>query len=123
MRLIIERSQADKKGILGGHKGVAFTLLTHVEFDERERQLLDHYKMWEYSLFTRGSGQLPVTIRNLTDGDLQTVDNVEVLLNNENIVKRSLDQVPPLLSVLGSFGGREVVEYPRTDTRNGEDDS
>jgi hypothetical protein len=98
--------------MLGGHKGVAFTLATRLQFTEEEQQLLEHYKMWEYSLFTRG--QLPVTIRQLTQGDSQTVENVEILLGNEDIVKRALDQVPPLLSVLRSFGGDEVIEYPRT---------
>ena len=99
--------------MLGGHKGVAFTLSTRLEFADEERDLLDHYKMWDYSLFTRG--QLPVTIRQLATGEAQTVDNVEILLGNEDVVKRALDQVPPLLAVLRSFGGDEVIEYPRTD--------
>lgn len=111
MRLIVQRSQADKKGMLGGHKGVEFSLYSKVEFDDEERKLLDHYMMWSYSLFSRG--QLPITIRNLADGDSQTVGNVEILLSNENIVKQSLDKVPALLDVLRSFGGREVIEYPR----------
>jgi hypothetical protein len=46
MRLIIHRSQADVKGMLGGHKGVSFTLSTRLEFTEN---LLDHYKMWAAS--------------------------------------------------------------------------
>ena len=113
MRLIIHRSQADVKGMLGGHKGVSFTLSTRLEFTDEEQKLLDHYKMWSYSLFTRG--QLPVTIRQLEQGDSQSLANVEILLDNEDIVKRALDQVPPLLSVLRSFGGDEVIEYPRSD--------
>lgn len=120
MQLVIQRSQADKKGMLGGHKGVTFTLYTQIEFDPDERKLIDHYKMWNYSLFTRG--QLPVTIRDITEGEPQTVENVEILLRNEDIVKTSLDQVPPLLTVLRSFGGREVVAYPRSpDGLNGEE--
>jgi hypothetical protein len=111
VRLVINRSQADKKGMLGGHKGVSFTLSTRVQFTQEEQQLLDHYKMWEYSLFTRG--QLPVTIRTLAQGDSQTLENVEILLRNEEIVKVALDQIPPLLEVLRSFGGDEIVDYPR----------
>jgi hypothetical protein len=112
MRLSIKRSQADKRGMLGGHKGVTFTLACKVEFTSEERELLDHYKMWEYSLFTRGPG-IPVTISTLAQGDTQTVENVEVLLANEGVVKRGLDQIPPLLEVLRSFGGEETIEYPR----------
>lgn len=115
MQLIISRSQADKKGMLGGHKGVSFSLRTRVEFTQEEQQLLDHYKMWDYSLFSRGA--MPVTIRHLAQGDTQTVENVEILLRNEEIVKSALDQIPPLLAVLRSFGGDEVVTYPRDDQR------
>lgn len=112
MRLIISRRQADKKGMLGGHKGVSFTLTARIELTEDERRLLDHYKVWDYPLFTRGPG-VPITIRHLAQGDTQTVDNVEVLLRNEEIIKDALDNVPPLLDVLRSFGGDEVVAYPR----------
>ena len=45
-----------------------------------------------------------------------TVENVEVLLGNEDIVKRALDQIPLLLGVLRSFGGDEVIEYPLHST-------
>ncbi len=114
MKLVIHRSQADKKGMLGGHKGVAFTLATRLELTSEERELLDHYKMWEYALFHRS--QLPVTIRQLAGGDNQTLDNVEILLENENVVKRALDQVPPLFAVLRSFGGDEIIPYPRAMT-------
>lgn len=98
---------------MGGHKGVTFTLVTRLEFTSEERELIEHYKMWDYQLFTRGP--LPVTIRQLSGGDTQTMDNVEILLQNENVVKRALDQVPPLLDVLRSFGGDEVIDYPRDD--------
>lgn len=111
MRLIIRRSQADKKGMLGGHKGVTFSLATRVEFTNEERQLLDHYKMWDYSVMNRGG--LPITLRALAEGDSQTVENVEILLENEEVTKRALDAVPALLTVLGSFGGDEIIEYPR----------
>ena len=117
MRLIVNRGQYDKKGMMGGHKGVSFTLATRLEFTDEERQLLEHYKMWQYSLFTRGP--LPVTIRQLVEGDSQTVEDVEILLANEEIVKRSLDQVPPLLEVLRSFGGDEIIDYPRSGAERG----
>jgi hypothetical protein len=112
MKLVINRSQADKKGMMGGHKGVTFTLSTRITFSPEESELLEHYKLWQYPLFSRGP--LPVTIRQIADGDVQIVDNVEILLANEEIVKRALDHVPPLLDVLRSFGGEEVVTYPRS---------
>lgn len=117
MRLVINRSQAERKGVFGGHKGVAFTLSTQVEFTQEERQLLDHYKLWHYSIMSRGG--LPVTLRAMADGDSQTLEDVETLLSNEDVVKRSLDKIPHLFGVLRSFGGDEVIDYPRT----GDDDT
>lgn len=115
MRLIIRRSQADVKGVLGGHKGVRFTLETRVEFTAEERALLDHYQMWSYSVVTRGA--TPITLSLLSHGDPQTVDDVTTLLRNEAVLKDALDSVPPLLEVLRSFGGEEIVEYPRGDSQ------
>lgn len=111
MRLVINRSQADRKGVFGGHKGVAFTLSTRVEFTEEESQLLEHYRLWDYSVMTQGG--VPVTLRSMASGDTQTLDDVETLLSNEGVVKRSLDKIPQLFEVLRSFGGSEVVDYPR----------
>jgi hypothetical protein len=111
VRLVINRSQADRKGVFGGHKGVAFTLSTKVEFTQEERQLLDHYRLWDYSVLTQGG--MPVTLRAMASGDTQTLDDVETLLSNEGVIKRSLDKVPQLFEVLRSFGGSEVVDYPR----------
>ena len=112
MRLVINRSQADRKGVFGGHKGVAFTLSTQVEFTQEEQQLLDHYRVWGYSVLTQGG--LPVTLRDMANGDTQTLEDVETLLSNENVIKRSLDKIPRLFMVLRSFGGSEAVDYPRT---------
>jgi aminopeptidase N len=113
MRLVINRSQADVKGVFGGHKGVQFTLYTQVQFTDEETDLLNHYKLWDYSVMTRN--QMPVTIRTMAEGDRQTLQSVEVLLSNEEVVKSALDKVPPLLKVLRSFGGNTVIDYPRSE--------
>jgi hypothetical protein len=63
-------------------------------------------------------GALPVTLRSMAHGDSQTLDDVETLLSNEGVIKRSLDKIPALFEVLRSFGGNEVIDYPR----NGDDD-
>lgn len=112
MILVIHREQADMKGMFGGHRGVAFTLSTRLQFSDEERQLLDHYRMWYYPLFERGG--TPVSIRQLADGETETLHVVEVLLQREEALKRALDKIPPLLDVLRSFGGDEIIEYPRS---------
>lgn len=44
MRLIISRGQSDVKGILGGHKGVAFSLSCKVNLSPQEEELIKCYK-------------------------------------------------------------------------------
>jgi hypothetical protein len=111
MKLTIQRSQEARKGMLGGHKGVEFSLYTRVSFTGEERQLLDHYGMWNYCVMQQA--ELPVTLANLNQGRHQTLGDVAVLLQNEDQVKEALDPIPLLLEVLRSFGGDEVIEYPR----------
>ena len=111
MKLHIKRSQADVKGMFGGHKGGSFTLSLKLELSPEETSLIEKYAVWHYPLWERG--QLPVTIRDLVTGDVQTVTDVERLLRGESIAKRALDQLPPLFEVLRTFGGTEVISYPR----------
>ena len=60
MKLHIKRSQADVKGMFGGHKGVSFTLSLKLELSPEETSLIEKYAVWHYPLWERG--QLPVTI-------------------------------------------------------------
>lgn len=114
MQLVVERHQDAVKGMLGGHKGVRFTLRTLVQFSEEEQQLLTHYNMWGYSVMNKGG--IPVSLREMTEWRSESFEgnNIEILLKNEAVQKRSLDSVPALFDILRSFGGRDVVTYPRT---------
>lgn len=117
MKLIINRSQTEKKGMLGGHKGVAFTLRYRLELTPDEQALVEKYKLEYYPLTWKatpsGERQPDDTIASLTLGSAQTLTDVTTLLNNEEIVKKACDSLPPLFEVARSFGGDEVIEYPR----------
>ena len=117
MRLIINRSQADVKGMLGGHKGVQFTLGYRLELTEEERSLVERYKLAYYPLTWKTVGTLREPddmIANMVTGRTQTVTDVRTLIDNEQVIKNACDQLPPLFEVVRSFGGDEVVEYPRS---------
>jgi hypothetical protein len=111
MKLEIKRNQAEIKGMFGGHKGVEFSLSMKLVLTPEETAMVEQYSLWGYALWTRG--QLPVTVRTLVQGDHQTLSDVERLLRSERIAKESLDSLPVLFEVIKSFGGVEVVEYPR----------
>jgi hypothetical protein len=119
VKLIINRSQTEKKGMLGGHKGVDFTLGYRLELTEEEKALVDKYKLHFYPLTwetTPTGEQRPGdTISSMMEGRSQTLGDVTTLISNEEVIKNACDQLPPLFSVARSFGGDEVIEYPRID--------
>ena len=54
------------------------------------------------------------TIGNMMAGRSQTLRDVATLIANEEVVKDECDKPPPLFEVARTFGGDEVVEYPRS---------
>lgn len=116
MRLVINRSQEQKKGMLGGNKGVEFTLRYRLELTQEEQNLVSTYKLESYPLTfvtVQGTRVPDDTISNLTAGRSQTVTDVTTLLRNEDVIKGACDSLPPLFDVVRSFGGDEVIDYPR----------
>jgi hypothetical protein len=46
-------------------------------------------------------------------GRSQTLTDVTTLIGNEETVKNACDALPQLFEVVRTFGGNEVIEYPR----------
>jgi hypothetical protein len=116
MKLIINRSQQDVKGMLGGHKGVSFTLSYRLVLTQDELELIQRYKLEEYPVTWRTFRDQRVpddTIGNMLQGRSQTITDVKTLLSNEAVVKDACDAVATLFQVVRTFGGDEVIEYPR----------
>jgi hypothetical protein len=116
MRLIVNRSQQAQKGMLGGNKGVAFTLAYRLRLTDEERQLVDSYKLREYPVTYRtvqGTRMPDDTIGNMMDGRSQTLNDVTTLVRNEEIVKDACDSLVMLFQIVRTFGGEEVIDYPR----------
>jgi hypothetical protein len=117
VKLIISRSQAEKKGMLGGHKGVEFTLRYRLELTPDEQQLVERYKLDFYPLTWKstptGERQPDDMISTMVQGRSETLTDVTTLLKNEEIIKNACDMLPPLFEVVRSFGGDEVIDYPR----------
>ncbi len=122
MKLIINRSQAEKKGMLGGHKGVEFTLSYRLDLTPDEQVLVEKYKLHFYPLTWKttptGERQPDDVISTMVQGRSETLTDVTTLLKNEEIVKNACDMLPPLFDVVRSFGGDEVIEYPRTGAQS-----
>ncbi len=122
MQLVINRSQQDVKGMMGGHKGVQFTLSYKLVLTDDEAALVQRYKLGEYALTWRtiqGNRISDDTISNMVQGRTQTLTDVTTLLSNEEIVTNACDQLPGLFAVVRSFGGQEVIDYPRGNQAGG----
>lgn len=118
MRLIINRRQDDVTGLFGGHKGVSFTLSYRLELTSAEADLVSRYRLENYPVTYQNVGNVQApddTIANMLIGRQQKLPDVVTLIKNENVVKSACDGLPPLFLMCASFGGDEVIEYPRGD--------
>lgn len=117
MKLVIRRNQEALKGMLGGHKGVQFTLSVRLVLTGEEAQLVEQYKLGGYPLTwtTMQGTRVPSdTIASLIRGSTETLTDVTTLVGNEETIKGACDALPALFEVARTFGGEEVVEYPRS---------
>lgn len=116
MRLLISRSQANRTSRRGAHEGVEFTLYYQLELTPEEHGIVSHYGLGKHPLtFTTFQGtQIPKeTIAQVLAGVTQTVSDLQILRNNEEVIKSACDELPALLAVTQAYGGDEVIEYPR----------
>lgn len=114
MELVIRRTQADMKGVFGGHKGVAFNLYYRLLLTPEEAALVQKYRLDAHVLSKSGSG-LPETVADVIRGVNQSVQSVDILLGNEATAKRACDAFYKLILVARSFGGEEIVKFPLED--------
>ena len=114
MKLKIRRDQSEVKGLLGGHKGMNFSLFCQVEISQEEQELIDKYKVKDHVLTWRKSSegrQIPgLTVQDLVYGKTTVIGDVATLLNNEEVIKGACKDFKNLLMVMASFGGEEVFE-------------
>ncbi|WP_194917155.1 hypothetical protein [Catenulispora rubra] len=116
MKLVITREQQDMKGAFGGHKGVSFKLGCRLELTAEETDLVNRYKLQGYALTTtvfNGQEVTGTSLGALIQGQSMTLSDVTTLIHQENIIKDSCDQLPTLFELCRTFGGQEVIEYPR----------
>ena len=116
VQLKVRRSQTEKKGMLGGSKGFQFSLSYQLVLTPSEKEIVDRYKLQDYAITfksVQGTQYPDDTIASLIQGTTETVDSVETLLRNEDIIKSACDKLPVLFQVISTFGGEETIDYPR----------
>jgi len=114
MKLKITRDQEQKKGLLGGNKGIEFTLKCQVDLTEEEKTLVDKAKVGEYVLTNyrpyEDGVELPLMVNDLINGIASRVKNVQKLLGLEEEIVQGCENLKSLLAVISTFGGEEVID-------------
>jgi len=116
VRLLIQRDQQEVKGMFGGSKGISFTLKYQLQLNEEEQEIVRRYRLESYPLTwntVQGTRMPDDTVGNMMEMRTQTLTDVTTLLKNEEIVKSACDALPHLFNVVRTFGGKEVIDYPR----------
>jgi len=115
MKLKIQRDQKQKKGLLGGNKGIEFTLNCKVELTPEEQALIDKAKVGNYTLISyvpQGwEHELTFNVNDIVDGIVFQEMSVGKLLDLEEQVKNGCQNLKSLLEVIASFGGEEIIEF------------
>jgi hypothetical protein len=115
MKLIVRRDQEAKTGLLGGHKGMTFILSCRVELTPEEKALIAKYKAdnepLTYIKDKEGRSVPRYYVSTLVNGITERVQDITILLNNEEEIKKACGGFKTLLEVMSSFGGEEVFEY------------
>lgn len=118
MKLIIRRDQADVKGLLGGHKGVNFSLFTQANITDEESALIKRYKVGDqiiasYQRPKKGQSEMLefyLSVNDIVNGRTITMDSIITLLDLEETIKKGCKNLKDLLAVMSTFGGEEIVE-------------
>ena len=115
MRLVIRRDQKAQTGLLGGHKGMIFSLSCRVELTPKEQELIKRYKAELHPLTfitDREGNKIPkATVSSLMLGVTEEMKDITILLNNEEVIKDACKGFKTLLDVMATFGGEEVIEF------------
>lgn len=117
MKLEIWRDQKDVKGLLGGHKGVSFTLATRVQVSPEERELIDKYKVAEEVLATYRltsaadpTYEFRITVGQLLAGHTVAMRDIASMIKLEEEIKTACSNLKDWLAIMKTFGGYEAIE-------------
>lgn len=114
MQLRIRRDQSEQRGMLGGYRGMSFSLFAHVVLTHEEQELINRYKGvgdTHLGAIRGGSEPVLVTVRTLMEGQRFDTSDVLVLTSAEDELKQGCAAFRTLLNVMNSFGGEELFEY------------
>jgi hypothetical protein len=114
LKLVIRRTQEDKKGVFGGSKGITFSSTCTAAISPEDKAVLERARVMDYVVYERtlksSDHIIKYTAKQLTDGIVITSGNVGELLAFEDAIKESASNLKTLIRIINTFGGEEVIE-------------
>lgn len=115
MKLALRRSQADVKGMFGGHKGVNFELYARGIFTPEEERLIQRYgmdglRLHEWVVDKKNETTRDITVRVLRSGTTITLANLGELMEAEEQIKQGCATLKTYLETAATFGGEEIID-------------
>jgi len=111
VKLIIKRNQKEKKDVFGAYKGVTFILNCRIELDSVEQELVSKYNASDQVLTYKESQDSPdLTLNQLINGVTAELDDIGVMMNKEEVIKKACESFKNRLMIMATFGGEEVID-------------
>lgn len=109
MKLILKRSQAQEKGLLGRHKGTKFILSCRVELTPEEEALIAKYNLED----DKYSAVYPSTIKQTSAyGEHKfEMEDIARLIDMENSIKEECENFKSLLNLMSTYDGEDIIEF------------
>lgn len=100
MKLLIERGQSIKKGLLGNHKGTEFTLECRAVLDRTEIDLIDQYALSDFVLIWNDTpdGKTPnLKLSELISGRIYRRDDIQAITSLQNNIKQGCESLQAII--------------------------
>ena len=114
MKLIMERAQAEEKGVFGGYKGMVFHLSCSAKLTQEEQKLVSKYRLERHVLTHRTIGDNTVPdlhLDELLEGRSYDSKDVVALLEREEAIMNACKQFKTLMAAMTSYEGEEITEF------------
>lgn len=118
MKLNISRAQEQKKGMLGGNKGVSFKLDCHLKATEAEQKLIENYNVRLFTLIWKNTpdGKAPhINVSEHINGQRFSRDTLGEIAKLENEIVEACKAFNLILVGMQAYGGEETIDLQPPD--------
>lgn len=113
MKLKITRSQEQKKGILGGNKGVNFKFDCRLELIKADENLIEHYNVRTFTLLWKDTpeGKTPrLNVADIINGRTFNSETLGEAAKLETDIIEACKAFNQILISMQIYGGEQIID-------------